>query len=69
MLLGVPVFAIIYYIIRRLVNHSIKKKAMPMETDAYVRVSAVDAKTRSFQYFEEEEEKTGSQKEEPKAKK
>ncbi len=69
MLLGVPVFAMIYYIIRRLVNHSIKKKAMPMETDAYVRVSAVDAKTRSFQYFEEEEEKTGSQKEEPKAKK
>lgn len=69
MLLGVPVFAMIYYIIRRLVNHSIKKKAMPMETDAYVKVSAVDAKTRSFQYFEEEEEKTGSQKEEPKAKK
>lgn len=26
MLLGVPVFAMIYYIIRRLVNHSIRKK-------------------------------------------
>lgn len=57
MLLGVPVFAMIYYIVRRLVNHSIKKKNMPMETDAYVMVSSVDAETKSFRYFEEEEEK------------
>lgn len=70
MLLGVPVFAMIYYIIRRLVNHSIKKKAMPMETDAYVKISAVDAKTRTFQYFEDEEKekKARPQKEEKKSK-
>lgn len=57
MLLGVPVFAMIYYIVRRLVNHSIKKKNMPMETEAYVKVSSVDVKTNTLQYFEEEEEK------------
>ena len=71
MLLGVPVFAMIYYIVRRLVNHSIKKKNMPMETDAYVKVFSVDAETKSFQYFEEEEEKKkpNPQKEKAKPKK
>ncbi len=57
MLLGVPVFAMIYYIIRRLVNHSIRKKHMPVETDAYVKVASVDAATCSFQYLEEEGKK------------
>lgn len=55
MLLGVPIFAMIYYLVRRLVNYSIKKKNMPMDTDAYVKISAVDIKTNSLQYFAEEE--------------
>ena len=43
MLLGVPVFAMIYYIIRRLVNHSIRKKNLTTVTEAYVEAAGVDA--------------------------
>lgn len=57
MLLGVPVFALIYYIVRKLVNNSIKKRKLPMDTDAYVRMSRIDEKTHSFVYKEESKKK------------
>ena len=47
MLLGVPVFAMIYYIVQRLVNHSIRKRQLPEATDAYVDVKSVDLSTGS----------------------
>lgn len=57
MLLGVPVFALIYYIIRKLVNNSIQKRRLPMNTDAYVHMAKVDEKTHSFLYKEESKKK------------
>lgn len=53
MLLGVPVFAMIYYIVQRLVNHSIKKRQLPMGTDQYVRMKSVDIKNGNFCYYEQ----------------
>ena len=38
MLLGVPVFALIYYIMRRLVNHGVAKKHFSVRTADYVKV-------------------------------
>lgn len=52
MLLGVPVFAMIYYIVQRLVNHSIKKRQLPLSTDQYVNVRSVDATSRILRYDE-----------------
>ena len=42
MLLGVPVFAMIYYIVQRLVNHSIGNRQLPIATDAYVELKRLN---------------------------
>ena len=52
MLLGVPVFAMIYYIVQRLVDHSIRKRQLPEATDAYVDVKSVDLSTGSLVHYE-----------------
>lgn len=56
MLLGVPIFALIYYIVRRLVNHGINKKNLPLATEEYVRISGVDEHTGKLRYYEATEE-------------
>lgn len=50
MLLGVPVFAVIYYIIRRVVNHSLRKKNLPERTREYVEMVAVNEKNNELVY-------------------
>jgi len=45
MILGVPVFALIYYIIKRVAEHFLKKRGLPEETADYVKLSRVDADT------------------------
>ena len=50
MLLGVPVFAVIYYIIRRVVNHSLRKKKLPERTKEYVEMVAVNEKNNELVY-------------------
>ena len=57
MLLGVPVFAMIYYIIRRLVNHSIRKKNLTTVTEAYVEAAGVDEATSAIIYYGEKQKK------------
>ena len=52
MLLGVPVFAMIYYIVQRLVNHSIGNRQLPIATDAYVDVKSVDLTNRTLVHYE-----------------
>ncbi len=43
MILGVPTFAVIYYIINMLINHMLEKKKLPIDTAAYGEMSYVDA--------------------------
>ena len=57
MLLGVPVFALIYYVVRKLVNHSIDKRKLPMATEEYVNLSRVDEETRTIVCREEQKKK------------
>lgn len=52
MLLGVPVFAVIYYIIRRIVNYSLRKKKLPESTRDYVEMVAINEKTNKLVYKE-----------------
>jgi hypothetical protein len=56
MLLGVPVFAMIYYIIGKLVDYSVSRKGLPTDTRQYVDISGVDTGTGKFSYYKEEEE-------------
>lgn len=57
MLLGVPVFATIYYILQKLVNHSITKRKLPVDTEAYVDMSRVDEGTQALVYEERPKKK------------
>ncbi|PWJ50778.1 AI-2E family transporter [Faecalicatena contorta] len=43
MILGVPTFAVIYYIINMLINHMLEKKKLPVDTTAYGVTSYVDS--------------------------
>ena len=52
MLIGIPFFAVIYYLVRRVVNYSIKKRNLPVETEGYVKARGVDEATNSLVYAE-----------------
>ena len=62
MLLGVPVFAMVYYIIRRLVDCGISKKNLPMDTDAYALMSGVNLDTNIPCYYPEKQKKSEEEK-------
>jgi predicted PurR-regulated permease PerM len=55
MLLGVPVFAMIYYIVGKLVNYGVEQKGLTTETERYVNVAGVDARTGEFSYYKEDD--------------
>ena len=50
MLLGVPVFAVIYYLIKTFVEYALYKKRMPLETQEYVRADGYDIETEQLIY-------------------
>lgn len=55
MLLGVPVFAVIYYIIQRVIYHFLRKKKLPEATEQYIELDKVDTRTNELCYFQKEE--------------
>ena len=50
MLLGVPTFAVIYYIVRRVVNYALRKKKLPEDTMDYTKTTGVDTKNNKLKY-------------------
>ena len=50
MLLGVPVFAVIYYLIKTFVEYALYKKRMPLETQSYVKADGYDIETEQLIY-------------------
>lgn len=63
MILGVPIFAVIYYLLKRFFEYKLRKKNMPTETDAYVRAVKVDSQTLTLKYPEDlTEEETKAEK-------
>jgi predicted PurR-regulated permease PerM len=54
MLLGVPVFAMIYYIVGKLANYGVSQKGLPTESGQYVHASGMDSGTGKLSYYEEE---------------
>ena len=56
MLLGVPTFAVIYYIAQRIIHERMIKKKLPSTTDDYVNLQSIDEKTMEPVYETQEEE-------------
>ena len=65
MLLGVPVFAMVYYIVRRLVNAGIRRKQLPEATEKYTDISGVDVVSHELKYYSEEKKKSPEEEKEP----
>lgn len=59
MILGVPTFAVIYYIVNMLINHRLEKRKLPIETAAYGEKSYVDS---NGTYVHSEESETNIEK-------
>jgi predicted PurR-regulated permease PerM len=48
MLLGVPVFAVLFYLFTRLISYILRKKEFPVESSAYTNISHYDIKQGTF---------------------
>jgi predicted PurR-regulated permease PerM len=56
MLLGVPVMAVIYYIIGKLARHFLAKKNLPTATSDYIKMRGVNIESNTLRYEKTEEE-------------
>lgn len=64
MLLGVPIMAVIYYLVNRIVSYFLKKRGFSKETDAYTYLEKVDKHTNRMVYEDtekEDEKKSGAE--------
>lgn len=50
MILGVPVFAVIYYIIGKIVRWALANKKLPTDTSLYIKARGVNLDTRTLRY-------------------
>lgn len=57
MLIGVPTFAVIYYIVKQIVEHTLKKKKLPIDTVDYTDIKCINPITKELDYFDPDEEK------------
>lgn len=58
MLLGVPVTAVLQYIVSNLLVHALKKKGLAPDTESYVELVRVDKDTKELIYGEKPQEET-----------
>ena len=57
MLLGVPVMAVLQYIVRNLLDYALKKRGLVSDTASYVELVRVDKNTNQLVYPGEEKER------------
>lgn len=64
MIIGVPVFAVIFYILRNVLDYILKRKRLPRDTKSYVSAEKLDINTNTLVYRQEKEveRKPGKQK-------
>ena len=56
MIMGVPTFAVLYYIVDMILNQKLEKKKLPVDWEYYNQVSYVDENGK-FRYTEDKENK------------
>ena len=54
MLLGVPIMAVIYGIIKRVSQQSLSEKGMPSETADFMKIDHIDSETKQPVYKDHE---------------
>lgn len=54
MIFGVPVFAVIYYVIKRIAEHFLRRKKLPEDTAEYVHLNRVDIQTNRIEEWEKD---------------
>lgn len=52
MIMGVPVFAVIYYIIRNMINHVLERKKLPKESKDYIDVRRLNIENHELEHWE-----------------
>lgn len=52
MLLGVPLMAVIYYIVQQCVAYSLRKRGLAEDTESYINLTSVDRNTNELVYVE-----------------
>lgn len=55
MIIGVPAFAVIIYVIRRMVNYILEKKQLPLDSKEYVPVEKLDVESHALINYQEDE--------------
>lgn len=64
MIMGVPVFAVIYYIVRNIIHYILQRKHLPKETEQYIDVTELDMKNQTLVYSCKKEGKSEEKPEE-----
>lgn len=57
MIIGVPTFAVIFYVIRRMANHILKKKQLPQGSENYIKVEKLDVEKHMLIDYPEDDGK------------
>ncbi len=55
MIIGVPLFAVIYYVIKNMINRKIQERGLPIQTELYRNAGGVDPETLEFTEMPPEE--------------
>ncbi len=50
MLFGVPIFAVLYYLVRRIADHFLRKQKLPLDSAEYIRIDRIDPKSNQVKY-------------------
>ena len=56
MLLGVPTFAVIYYIMQEILRYFLWKRDLPQDSSQYIELEKINVATNQPQYFQKEKE-------------
>lgn len=56
MLLGVPTFAVIYYIMQEILRYFLRKRDLPQDSNQYIELEKINVATNQPQYFQKEKE-------------
>ena len=64
MLLGVPVFAVMYYIFQEIIKYRMEKRKLSTDTKDYVKLLYIDSQTKEMIYEEKEVLETSEKSEE-----
>lgn len=65
MIIGVPAFAVMFYVLRKTINYILRRKHLPESSTHYIQVERLDVENRTLLCYQDEEpskEKSGKQK-------